>query len=134
VAESAPPRIDVALQNSDANHAPDTRPETPPTRVADTPASAESTIARHSSTTGPVRADPVSWPPAKSPDPAVRQNVVNAIAEPPAAHTTDIVVHIDRIDVRAPSTSAPPPEPRRVGATPTSLDSYLRSRSRRGAP
>jgi hypothetical protein len=132
--KSPPPRSDTAPQANDAErHATVPRPETPPIRSANATGPANSAVARHTPTIGPVRADPASRPPAKSPDPAVRQTVVNAIAEPAAAHTTDIVVHIDRIDVRAPSTTTPSAEPRRAGATPTSLDSYLRSRSRRGA-
>jgi hypothetical protein len=70
----------------------------------------------------------------RSVDPVLRQTIINAIAEPGRADTTEVTVHIDRIDVRAPSsTPSAAAEPRRARATPTSLESYLRSRSRRAA-
>jgi hypothetical protein len=71
-------------------------------------------------------------PNPKPPDLAVRQQIVDAIAEPARVQTTQVVVSIDRIDVTAPTNSPPAsPEPRRVRAAPTSLESYLSSRSRR---
>jgi hypothetical protein len=71
-------------------------------------------------------------PITKSPDPVVRQTIINAITEPAREQTTEVVVHIDRIDVHPPTNSPPPPaEPRRARAAPTSLQAYLRSRSRR---
>lgn len=67
-------------------------------------------------------------------DADVRQTIVNAITEPARAEPTQITVRIDRIDVHAPSpTPAAAPEPRRPRAAPTSLQSYLRSRSTRAA-
>jgi hypothetical protein len=64
-------------------------------------------------------------------DRALRQAIVNAVAEPVRVDTTEVSVHIDRIDVGTPASSAPPVAEPRARATPTSLDSYLRSRSRR---
>ena len=67
-----------------------------------------------------------------SPDPVVRQTIINAITELAHEQITEVVVHIDRIDVRAPASSPPPPvELRRARAAPTSLQAYLRSQSRR---
>jgi hypothetical protein len=67
-------------------------------------------------------------------DPAIRQAIIDAVAEPSRAETTQVTVHIDRIDVHATASSAPPPpEHPRSRAAPTSLESYLRSRSRRSA-
>jgi hypothetical protein len=67
----------------------------------------------------------------KSPDPVVRQTIINAITEPTHEQSTEVVVHIDRIDVHAPTSSPPPPvELRRARAAPTSLQAYLRSQSR----
>jgi len=62
----------------------------------------------------------------------IRHAVASAVAEPVRAEPTEIVVHIDRLDVRsaAPSSTPTAAEPRRARATPTSLDSYLRARSR----
>jgi hypothetical protein len=62
----------------------------------------------------------------------IRHAVASAVAEPVRAEPTEIVVHIGRLDVRssAPSTTPTAAEPRRSRATPTSLDSYLRARSR----
>jgi hypothetical protein len=70
-------------------------------------------------------------PITKSPDPVVRQTIINAITEPTHEQSTEVVVHIDRIDVHAPTSSPPPPvELRRARAAPTSLQAYLRSQSR----
>jgi hypothetical protein len=47
---------------------------------------------------------------------------------------SEVVVNIDRIDVRAQAgTPTAAPEPRRARAAPTSLESYLRSKSRGSA-
>jgi hypothetical protein len=65
----------------------------------------------------------------------LRQAIVDAITEPARADTTEVVVHIDRIDVRAPASSqSAPAATRRARAAPTSLESYLRAQSRRPAP
>ena len=105
-----------------------TQPETSPIQPINTP-----NAARHPPTPDPIRASRLPRPNAKSPDPGVRQKIADAIAEPVRVQSTEVVVNIDRIDVRAPtSTPTTPPEPRRARAAPTSLESYLRSRSRRG--
>lgn len=106
-----------------------TRSATSPDRPVDLPADTNVGVARRSATPEPIRA--ARSPRSNSPDPVVRQTIVDAIAEPARGETTEVVVHIDRIDVRtASSTAAPPPEPRRPRAAPTSLQSYLRARSR----
>jgi hypothetical protein len=69
---------------------------------------------------------------AAMPDPTLRQRIVDAVIEPVRADPTEVVVHIDRIDVRAAASSQPPPAtPRHPRAAPTSLESYLRAQSRR---
>ena len=89
-------------------------------------------VAHRSATPDPIRAARPPRAKAKSPDPLVRQTIVDAIAEPARTEATEVIVHIDRIDVRAASSTPPPPlEPRRSRAAPTSLESYLRARSRR---
>lgn len=128
------PRVPEAPRPDSEPYAPFSRPETSKTQPADTPAQADLAIAHRSPTPEPIRAPRLPGPNAKSPDPMVRQTIVNAIAEPVRAQTTEVVVHIDRIDVHTPTSTPPaPPEPRRARAAPTSLESYLRSRSRRGA-
>jgi hypothetical protein len=99
----------------------------------DTPAHPGQSVVYGSPKPDPIHAG-LSGPNAKSPDPAVRQRIADAIAEPGRVHNTEVVVNIDRIDVRAPvSTPTAQPEPRRPRAAPTSLESYLRSQSHRGA-
>ncbi len=72
------------------------------------------------------------YSPAAMPDPALRQRIVDAVIEPVRADPTEVVVHIDRIDVRAGASSQPPPAaPRHPRAAPMSLESYLRAQSRR---
>jgi hypothetical protein len=78
-----------------------------------------------------VRADPSAERHSRSVDPLLRQAIVNAVADPVRVETTEVSVHIDRIDIRSPSSSPPAPAEPRPRATPTSLDSYLRARSRR---
>jgi hypothetical protein len=109
------------------------RPLFSPEPSADMPVEAEAGNAHRSAMPEPTRSTRQPAPAAKFPDPLVRQAIVDAIVEPAASQTSEVVVHIDRIDVHAHTGTAPsPPEPRRVRAAPTSLESYLRSRSRGG--
>lgn len=64
----------------------------------------------------------------------IQHAVAAVVAEPARAEPTEIVVHIDRIDVHSGAASAAriAAEPRQARATPTSLESYLRNRSRGG--
>lgn len=72
------------------------------------------------------------YPLPATPSQALRQQIVDAIVEPVRADPTEIIVHIDRIDVRAASNTQPPSAaPRQARAAPMSLDSYLRAQSRR---
>lgn len=72
------------------------------------------------------------YSPRATPNPALRQRIVDALVEPVRADPTEVVVHIDRIDVRAaPSSQPPPAAPPRARAAPMSLESYLRTQSRR---
>lgn len=110
------------------------RPVFSPPPSAAVPITADAGNAHPSATPEPNRGTRLPAPAAKFPDPLLRQAIVDAIAEPAAAQNNEVVVHIDRIDVHAHTGTAPsPPEPRQVRAAPTSLESYLRSRSRRGA-
>jgi hypothetical protein len=68
---------------------------------------------------------------SRTADAGLRQAIVDAIVEPATADTQEVNVYIDRIDVRSSSTNPPAPQqPRAPKAAPTSLDSYLRARSR----
>jgi hypothetical protein len=120
---SPEPAVNAARGTQPEKEAPLTEPAT----------SLQPTNARAHGDLSATHHPPTPWPNAKSPDRAVRQKIADAIAEPMRVQTTEVVVNIDRIDIRTPTTSPPaPPEPRGARAAPTSLESYLRSRSRRG--
>ncbi len=126
------PGLRAAPRPESKPYAPLARSATAPIQPA-TPTHADLSIAHRPSTLEPMRASRQPRPNAKPPDPAVRQTIANVIAEPVRERNTEVVVNIDRIEVRASSsTQTAPPETRRARAAPTSLESYLRSRSRRG--
>jgi hypothetical protein len=72
----------------------------------------------------------VSRPP-RLVDSGVRRAIANAISEPERAEPNEVNVYIARIDVQAPSPRMEASQPRPSKASPTSLESYLRARSRR---
>jgi hypothetical protein len=80
---------------------------------------------------GPVAAPRMSQHLPRFVDAAVREAIAGAIAGPDRAEANEVNVYIERVDVQAAKASSEPTSsPRRPAAAPTSLDSYLRSRSR----
>jgi hypothetical protein len=135
--DPTPETWDPAVRTSPPPHS---QPNTAPTGSAgsvsastDTPAHPGQSVVYGSPKPDPIRAG-LAGPNIKTPDPAVRQRISEAVAEPVRVQGSEVVVNIDRIDVRAQAgTPTAAPEPRRARAAPTSLESYLRSKSRGSA-